>query len=119
MSLAARSRRRVFDSADEQDDAALSVADQEQERMIGAERHGVGRLRRIAQHHVNQGACGRLRVPFVDLDDGLVQDVLEEQIAGSVHPREVGAANSLATRLAARGRGLAMERVSDAIAPAA
>ena len=67
----------------EQNDPGLDIADQEDERAVESYGWHAG------HGHGRRGACGGKRSVFVDGNNALVIDIVEEEIAGQSHPLEV------------------------------
>src|SRR2546427_8565605 len=80
----------IDEPAEEQNGGARGVADQEQERVIGAEGHRRFGRRGPPQHQPQRSRRRRFRAVFVDVDEGLVRHRRDEQLACAVHAGEVG-----------------------------
>jgi len=68
----------------EEDSAAGTFHDEEEERLIGDERAG-----HAVSGDQNDSGASRFRSPFVDVDDGFVDDVIHRSSGRGRHTRQI------------------------------
>src|SRR5262249_25674154 len=83
-------RRRIGEPSGEQHHVRLPVANEEEERMIGAEHHRLLRRHLRPQEIAIDRDRRRLGAALVDVDERLVHHCADVQLTGAVDTREVG-----------------------------